>query len=85
MFFLNEVKETLTRFTFSKILFAPHPSGQCGGFGSVSFCWIRIRIKKWLDPETGSNDTDPTKTIDNRKYLKFVYPNLNDYSKTSDS
>ena len=30
---------------------------QCGGSGSVesvSFPWIRIRIKKWLDPESGS-------------------------------
>ena len=47
---------------------------QCGGSGSVesvSFPWIRIRIKKWLDPESGSvsNDTDPdpTKTIENIK------------------
>ena len=43
---------------------------QCCGSGSVetvSFLWIRIRIKKWLDSESGSvsNDTDPdpTKTI----------------------
>ena len=51
---------------------------QCGGSGSrsgsvesLSFPWIRIRIKKWLDPESGSvsNDTDqdPTKTIKNKK------------------
>ena len=48
--------------------------GQCAGIGSVesvSFPWIRIRIKKWLDPESGSvsNDTDPdpTNTIENIK------------------
>ena len=45
---------------------------QCGGPGSlqsVLFPWIRIRIKKWLDPESGSNDTDPdpTETIENIK------------------
>ena len=55
---------------------------QCGGSGSVesvsgsvesvSFSWIRIRIKKWLlDLESGSvsNDTDPypTKTNANIK------------------
>ena len=50
--------------------------GQSGGSGSVesvSFPWTRIRIKKWLDPESGSgsvsNDTnpDPSKTIENIK------------------
>ena len=47
---------------------------QCGGSGSVesiSFPWIRIRIKKLLDPESGSvsnyTDPDPTKTIENIK------------------
>ena len=38
---------------------AAHVHNQCGGSGSVeslSFPWIRNRIKKWLDP-------DPTKTI----------------------
>ena len=45
---------------------------QCGGSGSVesvSFPWIRI--KKLLEPESGSvsNDTDPdpSKTIENIK------------------
>ena len=54
----------------------PGTAGQCGGSGSVesaSFPWIRIRIriKKWLDPKSGSvsNDTDPdpSKTIENIK------------------
>ena len=33
---------------------SPGGRGQCGGSGSVesvSFPWIRIRIKKWLDPD----------------------------------
>ena len=42
-----------------------YSTGQFCGSGSgsvesVSFPWIRIRIKKWLDP-------DPTKTIENIK------------------
>ena len=53
---------------------------QCCGSGSVesvSFPCIRIRIKKWLDPESGSvsNDTDPdpTKTIENIKNFNFLH------------
>ena len=45
---------------------------QCGGSGSVIsvwFPWVRIHIKIWLDPESGSlsgiPDPDPTKTIKN--------------------
>ena len=61
--FISEVSTTFYRLGTGR---------RCGGSGSVesvSFQWIRIRIKKWLDPESGSvsNDTDPdpTKTIEN--------------------
>ena len=46
---------------------------QCCGSGeSVSFPCIRIRIKNWLDPESISNYTDPTKTIEHKKNFNFL-------------
>ena len=46
------------KLTLNKIIFT---TAQCWGSGSiesVSFPWIRIRIKKWLDPDP----TRPLKT-----------------------
>ena len=41
---------------------------QCSGSaGSISFPWIRIRIKSWARSESNDTDPDPTKTIGNRK------------------
>ena len=64
--FLAEVDISKTAYfmmtqNFSQVVTKFIPCDQCGGSGSVesiSFPWIRIRIKKWLDP---------TKTIENIK------------------
>ena len=56
---------------------------QCGGSGSVesvSFPWIRIRIKNWLDAESGlgsvSNDMDPDPTTTIRPENNFYFLSL---------
>ena len=43
--------------------------------GSVSITWTRIRIKNWAGSRYVSNDTDPTKTIENLIFSNLILKN----------